>query len=74
MDEGTYQVDVQTETYQEDVSCAKNMMTMALHHRQDRQNQTTSPALTMMQGASRRQGTGKDQDDPLRHRGGGGHN
>jgi hypothetical protein len=49
-------------------------MTMAQHHPTDRQNQTTSLALTMMVGASRRQGTGEDQDDPLHHGGGGGHN
>jgi hypothetical protein len=74
MDKSPYQEDVQDETYQEDGSRAKNVMTMALHHPQDRQNQTTSPALTMMQGASRRQGPDEDQDGPLRHGGGGGHN
>ena len=41
MDESPYQEDVQDETYQEDGSRAKNVMTMALHHPQDRQNQTT---------------------------------
>jgi hypothetical protein len=55
------------ETYQEDGSRAKTVMTMALQHPTDRQNQTTSPALTMMQGASRRQGPDEDQDGPLRH-------
>ena len=74
MHESTYKEDVQYETYQENGSRAKNMMMMALHHPRDRQNQTTSLVLTMMQGASRRHGEGEDQDDPLRHGGGGGHN
>jgi hypothetical protein len=34
-------------TYQEDGSRAKTVMTMALHHPTDRQNQTTSQALTI---------------------------
>jgi hypothetical protein len=70
----TYKEDVQTVTYQENGSRAENVTMMALHHPRDRQNQTASPALTMLQGASRQQGEGEDQDDPLRHRGGGGHN
>ena len=74
MHDSTHQEDMQNETYQEDRSHTENVMTMALHHPKDRQYQTTSPALTMMQGAGRRQGTGEDQDDPLRHGGGGGHN
>ena len=74
MYENTYQEDVQNETYQEEGSYAKNVMMMALHHPRDCQNQNTSLALTMMQGASQRHGEGEDQDDPLRHGGGGGHN
>jgi hypothetical protein len=35
-------------TYQEDGIRAKTVMTMALHHPEDQQDQTTSPALTMM--------------------------
>jgi hypothetical protein len=38
----------ETYHYQEDRSRAKNMMLMALHHPEDRQDQTTSPALPMM--------------------------
>jgi hypothetical protein len=75
--ESTYQEEVMNEPYQENGSCDKNMMMMALHHPRDRQNQTTSPALTLMQGASRGQGVGEpqeDRDDPLRNGGGGGHN
>ena len=73
MYEITYKEDVQYETFQEDGSSAKNVMKITLHHPRDCQNQTTSPALTMMQGASRRHGEGEDQEDPLRHGGGGGH-
>ena len=72
MHKSTYKRDVQYEAYQEDGSSAKNVMKMTLHHPRDCQNQTTSQALTMIQGASRRQG--EDQEDPLRHGGGGGHN
>jgi hypothetical protein len=57
MDESTYQEEVQNDTYQEEGSCAENVMMMAQHQPKDRQNLTTSPALTMTQGASRRQGT-----------------
>ena len=73
----TNQEDVQNKPYQENGSCAKNVMMMALRHSRDRRNQTTSPTLTLMQGASRGQGVGEpqeDRDDPLRHGGGGGHN
>ena len=75
MHESTYQEDVKNETYRENRSCAKNVVMTALHHPRDRQTHT-SPALTRMQGASRRQGAGEaqeDQDDPLRHGGGEGH-
>jgi hypothetical protein len=58
-DESPYQVDVQDETYQENGSHAKNVMTMALYHPQDCQDQTTSPALTMM----REQVDDKDQTE-----------
>ena len=44
-------------TYQEDGSRAKTMMTMALHHQEERQDQTRSPALTM----TREQVDDKDQ-------------
>ena len=44
-------------TYQEDGSRAKTVMTMALHHQEERQDQTTSPALTTM----REQVDDKDQ-------------
>jgi HSP90 family molecular chaperone len=46
-------------TYQEDGSRAKTVMTMALHHPTDRQDQTTSPALTVM----RKQVDDKDQTE-----------
>jgi hypothetical protein len=79
MHKSTYQEDVKTETYQEDRSCAKNVVMQALHHPRDRQTYTTIPALMTMTGTmwgpSLRQGTGgpnEDQDDPLRHGGGGG--
>ena len=35
-------------TYKEDGSRAETVMTMTLHHQTDYQDQTTSPALTMM--------------------------
>jgi hypothetical protein len=47
------------ETYQEDEGRAKNMMLMALHHPENCQDQTTSPALTMM----REQVDDKDQTE-----------
>jgi hypothetical protein len=72
--ESPYLEDLQNETYQEAGSRAKNVMTIARHHPQDHQNQTTGPTLTMMQGANRRQGPDEVQDGPLRHGGGGGHN
>jgi hypothetical protein len=56
--------------YQKDGSRAKTVMTMALP---TSPNKSPKPALTMMQGASR-QGPDEDQDGPLRHGGGGGHN
>jgi hypothetical protein len=72
--ESTYLEDLQHKTYQEAGGRAKNVMTIARHHPQDNQNQTPSPSLTMTQGANRRQGPDEDQDGPLRHGGGGGHN
>jgi hypothetical protein len=46
-------------THQEDGSRAKTVMTMALHHPEDRQDQTTSPALATM----REQVDNKDQTE-----------
>ena len=68
MHKSAYQEDRQYVTYKEDGDHAKNVM-MALHHQGDRHNQTISPAWTMMQEASRRQGEEEDQDDPLHHGG-----
>jgi hypothetical protein len=50
---------VNLKTYQEDGSRAKTVLTMALHHPEDRQDQTISPALTMM----REQVDDKDQTE-----------
>jgi hypothetical protein len=52
MHKNTNQEDVKNETYRENGSCAKNVEMTALHHPRDHQTHTTSPALTMMQGAS----------------------
>jgi hypothetical protein len=49
MHESTDQEDVQNKPYRENVSGAKNVMMRAIHHPRDRRNQTTSPALTLMQ-------------------------
>jgi hypothetical protein len=46
-------------THQEDGSRAKTVMTMARHHREDRQDQTTSQALATM----REQVDDKDQTE-----------
>jgi hypothetical protein len=75
MHKSTYQEGVKNETYRENRSCAMTVVMTALHHPRDRHTHTTSLALTLMQGASRRKGAGEaqeDQDDPLRHGGGGG--
>jgi hypothetical protein len=77
MHENIYKEDVKNKTYRENRSCVKNVVVTALHHTRDCQTRMTSTALTLMRRASQRQGAGgapEDQDDPLRHGGGGGHN
>jgi hypothetical protein len=70
MHESTNKEDVQNESYQETGSRAKTMMMMALCHPRDRRK--PDHKSSRRQGASRRQGEGEDQEDPLHHGGGGG--
>ena len=64
MNESTHRGDMRDKTYREEGKCAKNVLLSALHHQRDRQFDTTG--LTLMTR------TCTDQDDHLRHGGGGG--